>query len=79
MRPILDAIVELHDGLDAAGIHHAFGGAFASSLVSASSASASSCVSSVGSGGGFGSSKMIAARTVLSGKPVLNGSLMGAR
>ena len=29
MRPILDAIVELHDGLDAAGIHHAFGGAFA--------------------------------------------------
>jgi hypothetical protein len=29
MRPILDAVVELHDGLDAAGIHHAFGGAFA--------------------------------------------------
>ena len=29
MRPILDAIVEVHDGLDAAGIHHAFGGAFA--------------------------------------------------
>jgi nucleotidyltransferase AbiEii toxin of type IV toxin-antitoxin system len=29
MRPILDAIVELHDGLDAAGIRHAFGGAFA--------------------------------------------------
>jgi hypothetical protein len=29
MKPILDAIVELHDGLDAAGIHHAFGGAFA--------------------------------------------------
>ncbi len=29
MRPILDAIVELHDGLDAAGIPHAFGGAFA--------------------------------------------------
>lgn len=29
MRPILDAIVGLHDGLDAAGIHHAFGGAFA--------------------------------------------------
>jgi hypothetical protein len=29
MRPILDAIIELHDGLDAAGIHHAFGGAFA--------------------------------------------------
>ncbi len=29
MRPILDAIVELHDGLDGAGIHHAFGGAFA--------------------------------------------------
>ena len=29
MRPILDAIVELHDRLDAAGIHHAFGGAFA--------------------------------------------------
>jgi hypothetical protein len=29
MRPILDAIVELHDGLEAAGIHHAFGGAFA--------------------------------------------------
>jgi Nucleotidyl transferase AbiEii toxin, Type IV TA system len=29
MRPILDAIVELHDSLDAAGLHHAFGGAFA--------------------------------------------------
>ncbi len=29
MRPILDAIVEVHDGLDAAGIRHAFGGAFA--------------------------------------------------
>ena len=29
MRPILDAIVELHDRLDAAGINHAFGGAFA--------------------------------------------------
>lgn len=29
MRPILDVIVELHDGLDAAGIRHAFGGAFA--------------------------------------------------
>lgn len=29
MKPILDAIVELHDGLDAEGIHHAFGGAFA--------------------------------------------------
>jgi hypothetical protein len=29
MRPILDAIVELHDKLAAAGIHHAFGGAFA--------------------------------------------------
>ncbi len=29
MKPILDAIVELHDGLDAAGIRHAFGGAFA--------------------------------------------------
>ncbi len=29
MRPILDAIIELHDGLDAAGIPHAFGGAFA--------------------------------------------------
>jgi hypothetical protein len=29
VRPILDAIVELHDRLDAAGIHHAFGGAFA--------------------------------------------------
>ncbi|MGA3148915.1 MAG: hypothetical protein ABSF33_15780 [Acidimicrobiales bacterium] len=29
MRPILDAIVELHDGLDAVGIPHAFGGAFA--------------------------------------------------
>lgn len=29
MRPILSAIVELHDRLDAAGISHAFGGAFA--------------------------------------------------
>jgi hypothetical protein len=29
MKPIIDAIVELHDGLDAAGIRHAFGGAFA--------------------------------------------------
>ena len=29
MRPILDAIVELHDRLEEAGIHHAFGGAFA--------------------------------------------------
>ena len=29
MKPILDAIVELHDALDAAGIRHAFGGAFA--------------------------------------------------
>ena len=29
MRPILDAVVELHDSLDAAGIPHAFGGAFA--------------------------------------------------
>jgi hypothetical protein len=29
MKPILDAIVELHDRLDEAGIHHAFGGAFA--------------------------------------------------
>ena len=29
MKPILDAIVELHDGLDAAGLRHAFGGAFA--------------------------------------------------
>ena len=29
MRPILDAIVALHDNLDAAGIPHAFGGAFA--------------------------------------------------
>jgi hypothetical protein len=29
VKPILDAIVELHDGLDAAGIRHAFGGAFA--------------------------------------------------
>jgi hypothetical protein len=29
MRPILDAIAELHDRLEAAGIHHAFGGAFA--------------------------------------------------
>lgn len=29
MKPILDAIVELHDGLDGAGIRHAFGGAIA--------------------------------------------------
>jgi hypothetical protein len=29
MKPILDAVVELHDNLDAAGIPHAFGGAFA--------------------------------------------------
>jgi hypothetical protein len=29
VKPILDAIVELHDGLEAAGIRHAFGGAFA--------------------------------------------------
>ncbi len=29
MRPILDAVVELHDSLEAAGIPHAFGGAFA--------------------------------------------------
>ncbi len=29
MKPILDAIVELHDGLTAAGMRHAFGGAFA--------------------------------------------------
>jgi Nucleotidyl transferase AbiEii toxin, Type IV TA system len=29
MRPILEAVVEVHDGLDAARIHHAFGGAFA--------------------------------------------------
>lgn len=29
MRPILDAVVELHDNLDAAGLPHAFGGAFA--------------------------------------------------
>ena len=29
MRPILNAIVELNDRLDAAGIQHAFGGAFA--------------------------------------------------
>jgi len=29
VRPILDAVVELHDGLDAAGVPHAFGGAFA--------------------------------------------------
>ena len=29
MRPILDAVVELHDRLEATGIHHAFGGAFA--------------------------------------------------
>lgn len=29
MKPILEAIVELHDGLESAGIPHAFGGAFA--------------------------------------------------
>ena len=29
MMPILDAVVDLHDSLDAAGIPHAFGGAFA--------------------------------------------------
>ncbi len=29
MKPILDAVVELHDGLGRAGIPHAFGGAFA--------------------------------------------------
>jgi hypothetical protein len=29
VKPILDAVVELHDGLEAAGIAHAFGGAFA--------------------------------------------------
>ena len=29
MRPILDAVVDLHDSLEAAGIPHAFGGAFA--------------------------------------------------
>lgn len=29
MRPILDAVVELHDNLDAARLPHAFGGAFA--------------------------------------------------
>jgi hypothetical protein len=29
MKPILEAIVELHDSLDSAGVHHAFGGAFA--------------------------------------------------
>ena len=29
MKPILDAVVELHDGLEAAGLPHAFGGAFA--------------------------------------------------
>jgi hypothetical protein len=29
VKPILDAVVELHDGLDAAGLRHAFGGAFA--------------------------------------------------
>ena len=29
MRPILDAVVELHDSLEAARIPHAFGGAFA--------------------------------------------------
>ncbi len=29
MKPILDAVVELHDGFEAAGIPHAFGGAFA--------------------------------------------------
>jgi hypothetical protein len=29
MRPILDAIVELRDRLDSAGVSHAIGGAFA--------------------------------------------------
>jgi hypothetical protein len=29
VKPILDAVVELHDGLEGAGIAHAFGGAFA--------------------------------------------------
>ena len=29
MKPILEAVVELHDGLEAAGVPHAFGGAFA--------------------------------------------------
>jgi hypothetical protein len=29
MRPILDAVLDIHDGLDAGGIRHAFGGAFA--------------------------------------------------
>jgi hypothetical protein len=29
VKPILEAVVELHDGLDAAGLRHAFGGAFA--------------------------------------------------
>ncbi len=29
MKPILDAVVELHDGLEEAGLRHAFGGAFA--------------------------------------------------
>jgi hypothetical protein len=29
VKPILEAIVELHDGLNTAGIRHAFGGAFA--------------------------------------------------
>ena len=29
MKPILDAVVELHDGFEGAGIPHAFGGAFA--------------------------------------------------
>jgi len=29
VKPILDAVVELHDGLEGAGIPHAFGGAFA--------------------------------------------------
>jgi hypothetical protein len=29
VKPILDAVVELHDGLEAARIPHAFGGAFA--------------------------------------------------
>jgi hypothetical protein len=29
MRPILDAVLDIHDRLDAGGIRHAFGGAFA--------------------------------------------------
>jgi len=29
MRPILDAVIEVHDSLGAAGLPHAFGGAFA--------------------------------------------------